>query len=115
MKYLAIVLLYLMTSSHGLAESLSGLQRQASYAYEQMRQSELEASKARKEVGVKEERWRYFKRKLAEAEQELQTAQKVAMEADEKMLAAKKKWGEYSETLYQQWHQQESSQQESSP
>ncbi|MFO7580061.1 MAG: hypothetical protein R6W74_07630 [Nitrosomonas halophila] len=115
MRYLVLILLYWITSSHGLAESLSGLQRQTSYAYEQMRQTELEASKARKEVAAKEERWRYFKRKLAEAEQALQTAQKAALEADENMLAAKKKWDQYSETLYQEWHRQGSSPQESRP
>lgn len=105
MKYFGTVLLCLMASSFVMADTLSNLQQQTSHAYEQMKQSERDANRAKKQVEVKEERRHYFKQKLAEAEQELQAAQQAFTEAEKNRIEAKKRWDDYSETLYQKWHQ----------
>jgi 5-bromo-4-chloroindolyl phosphate hydrolysis protein len=106
MKYLTMILLYLATSPHAIADALSTLQRQTSHAYQQMKESEREASKADQEVKAKEERWQYFKQKFTEAEQELENSRKASVQANKKLTEAKKNWNDYSETLYQEWHQE---------
>ncbi len=107
MKYLVTILLSLTVSPFGMADTLSNLQQQTSRAYEQMKQSERDARKARKEVEVKEGRWRYFKEKFAEAEKELQTAQQASQEAEKNREEARKRWNDYSEDLYQKWYRKE--------
>ena len=106
-KYSVTALLCLAVSSLAMAGTLSNLQQQANRSYEQMKQSERDVSQAKKEVEVKEGRLRYFREKFVEAERELQTAQQAFQEAEKNMVTTKKRWGDYSEELYQKWHQKE--------
>lgn len=106
-KYSVTALLCFTVSSLAMAGTLSNLQQQANRSYEQMKQSERDVSQAKEEVEVKEGRFRYFQEKLVEVEQELQIARQALQKTEKNMATIKKRWGNYSEDLYQKWHQKE--------
>lgn len=103
MKHLAMVLLLLAAPASVMADNLSNLQQQANQAYEQMKQAENQASKARKDVQIKQDNLRYHQGKVTEIEKELQVTQQAAQRAEENLSAAKKRWNSRSDELYQQW------------
>lgn len=103
MKFLAMALLLLAMPASVMAGNLSDLQQQTNQAYEQMKQAENQASKARKDVQIKQDNLRYHQGKVIEIEKELQAAQQASRLAEENLLAAKKRWNSRSEELYQQW------------
>ncbi|MDF0678295.1 MAG: hypothetical protein P0107_04335, partial [Nitrosomonas sp.] len=72
-----------------------------------MKQAESQLSNARKDVQVKQDNLRYHQEKAAETEKELQAAQQALQRAEESLSAARKKWNDNSEELYQKWHRKE--------
>ena len=105
MKLLTTVLLLLATPASVTAGNLSELQWQTNQAYEQMEDAESRFSDARKETQIKQDNLRYHQEKVAEAEKAFQAAQQAQQKAEEALSAAKKRWNDNSNNLYQQWHQ----------
>lgn len=103
MKHFAMTLLLLAAPVSGTAGSLSDLQQQTNQAYEQMKQAENQASKAKKDVQIKQDNLRYHQEKVTEIEKELQAAQQAAQRAEENLSASRKRWNDRSDELYQQW------------
>ncbi len=103
MKHFAMTLLLLAAPVSVTAGSLSDLQQQTNQAYEQMKQAENQASKAKKDVQIKQDNLRYHQEKVTEIEKELQAAQQAAQRAEENLSASRKRWNDRSDELYQQW------------
>lgn len=105
MKLFIITLLLLMIPVSFAADHLSSLQQQANKAYEQMKQAERQVSKTRKEMQIKQDNLRYYQEKVTETEKEFQAVQQASQKAEENLAAAKKRWNDHSEELYQKWRQ----------
>lgn len=105
MKFIITALLLAAAPVLSAAEDLSGLQRQTNTAYEQMKQAEKQAGEAKKELQIKQDNLRYYQEKVAETEKEFQAAQQALQNTEENLSAAKKRWNNYSEELYQKWRQ----------
>ena len=105
MKFPILILSLLAAPVSFATSDLSSLQRQTNTAYEQMKEAENKASKAKKEMQIKQDNLRYYQEKVTETEKEFQAAQQASQKAEENLTAVKKRWSDYSEELYQKWRQ----------
>lgn len=107
MKYLIYFLLNLMLIPSVSAEDILNLQQKASFAYKLMKQAVRDAKTAEQQAKAKEERLRDLRQKIAEAEQEYETAYNKSKEANTRMELARRNWNELTSRLMQEWVKQE--------
>lgn len=85
------------------AENISGLQKNASIAYEKMMQAKQSAETLSKDAVFAEKQLASIKQKLAAAEQETEAARKKSEQARLSMEQAINQWKQASDALANEW------------